>query len=162
MSQATVPATLLDELDRLEMLRDPDKSITTQRQFTRFVVRGDAELHPMTRSCLDNTPVEVKLRDVGRGGFGFITEKPLPAGSSWRCCFLDHGYVVGEQACVVRHCRQIGPRLYLAGAQIVIPAGILLGLGVDAASLDRDAAKFDGHGGDEAPSRGFLDPDVVD
>jgi len=140
MTQTLVPDRLLDELDRLEDLRNPSHAAGAQRQFARFVVRGDAELHPMNRSKLDATPVEVKLRDIGRGGFGFIAEQPIEPGTSWRCCFLDRGFVVGEQACIVRHCRRVSDHLYLAGAQIVMPSGILVSLGVDPAQLDDEVA----------------------
>lgn len=154
MVHAAASTPLLDELDRLESTREPDRSDLVNRQFARFVVRGDAELHPMTRSKLDTTPIEIKLRDIGRGGFGFIAETPIDPGTSWRCCFLDRGYVVGEIACVVRHCRQIGGRLYRAGAQIVVPTGLLVGLGVDPARVDE--AQGDRVTDGDA---GFLEPD---
>ena len=65
----TRPRALLGELDRLETLRDPAQA--GQRQFHRFVIRGEAELHPMSRNQLDPTPLQIQLRDVSRGGIGF-------------------------------------------------------------------------------------------
>ncbi|MEM6756385.1 MAG: hypothetical protein AAF586_04395 [Planctomycetota bacterium] len=154
MVHPVIPSSLLDELDRLESLRAPEKTELCKRHFARFVVRGDAELQPMTRSKLDATPIEIKLRDIGRGGFGFIAEQPLEPGTPWRCAFLDRGYAVGEVACVIRHCDRIGGRLYLAGAQIVVPTGLLATLGVDPARIDEPPA-----GPTDAGDLGFVEPD---
>jgi hypothetical protein len=139
------PETLLAELNRLEALRDAKKP-GQQRQFNRFAIRADAELHPVSRSRLDRTPIEVKLRDIGRGGMGFITQQPLPAGSGWRVAFLRHGYVVSHQAIFIRHCRPVSDGLYLIGAQFVVDTGTLAMLGVDpGAVLDGDEAADDDH-----------------
>ena len=67
------PRSLLDELDKLESLREPEKA--GQRQFRRFVVRGEAELHPMNRNRLDPTPLTIQLRDISRGGVGFLCDQ---------------------------------------------------------------------------------------
>lgn len=122
---------LLDELSRLEDLRDPTKSDKNHRQFRRFVVRATAELHPMSRSRLDSTPVEVHLRDISRYGAGLISHEPLPIDSGWRLTFLQQGYYIGEQPLVVRHCRPVGQGVYLVGGQFVIATGLMALLGVD-------------------------------
>lgn len=151
------PESLLAELNRLESLRDPAKS-GQQRQFKRFPVRGDAELHPMSRSRLDRQPLEVQLRDLGRGGVGFICHQPLPTGSSWRIAFLQHGYVVGEQAVLIRHCHAVSDGLYLVGGQFIADTGLLTILGLDpGAVLDGDGADTP----DEPPVAGFLPPSEV-
>lgn len=129
------PEALLAELNRLEALRDPGRHGAHPRQFKRFVVRGEAELHPMSRSRLDRSPIEIKLRDVGRGGCGFITQQPIQAGSNWRIAFLQHGYVIGEQAIVVRHCRPVSEGLYLVGAQFVMDTGLMCTLGIDPGAI---------------------------
>lgn len=128
------PHLLLSELDRLESLRDTSRD--GQRQFKRFVIRGDAELHPMGRNRMDTTPIEVKLRDIGRGGVGFICSTPLPTNSSWRAMFVQNGYVVGEQAAVVRHCREVSDGVFLIGTQFVANSGLLTLLGVPAGAVD--------------------------
>jgi hypothetical protein len=130
------PRSLLDELDKLESLREPEKA--GQRQFRRFVVRGEAELHPMNRNRLDPTPLTIQLRDISRGGLGFLCDQPLEAYSAWRVCFLNEGYVVGEQALVVRHCRPVNDELYLVGGQFVIDAGLMISLGVAPGALEDD------------------------
>ena len=136
------PEALLAELDRLEALRDPARNGSHNRQFKRFVVRGEAELHPMSRARLDRTPIDIKIRDLGRGGCGFITQQPLQAGSNWRVCFLQHGYVVGEQAIVVRHCRPVSDGLHLVGAQFVMDTGLMTTLGIDPGSIhDEDTVE---------------------
>lgn len=154
------PEKLLAELNRLEGLRDPCRSGCHNRQFRRFVVRGDAELHPMSRSRLDRAPIEVTLRDVARGGCGFVCQQPLPAGSSWRVCFLRRGYVVGEQAIVVRHCRRICGSVYLVGAQFVIDTGLLTQLGIDPGVI-KDEDSDDGAAADDDEPVLFLPPGEV-
>ncbi|MEM0913508.1 MAG: hypothetical protein AAGK09_02750 [Planctomycetota bacterium] len=146
MVHPAVSSSLLDELDRLESRRAPDLLDVCNRQFARFATRGDAELHPMTRSKLDATPIEIKLRDIGRGGLGFIVEQFIEPGTPWRCVFLDSGYAVGEIACVIRHCDRIDGRVHLAGAQIVVPTGLLVMLGADPAQID-------------AQNAGYVEPD---
>lgn len=127
------PQSLLAELSALERLRDP--SITGQRQFQRFVVRGDAELLPMDHSAVDEQPIHVLMRDLGRGGIGFISQKPLEAGSTWHCHFYQRGYVIGRQALIVRHCRQIQDGVFLIGAQFCVETGIMMMLGVNPAAI---------------------------
>ena len=132
------PRELLQELDRLEKLRDPGRN--GQRQFRRFVVRGEAELQPMSRSWLDPTPIAIQLRDVGRGGAGFLAPQVLAPGSCWRMNVLNHGYVVGQQGIVVRHCREISSSLYLIGGMFIADTGFLTLLGVPPGALqDGDA-----------------------
>lgn len=132
------PDALLAELGRLETLRNPTKGGDSNRLFQRHVARGDVELHPDSRSRLDRTPVEVKLRDVGRGGIGFISHQHLPAGSSWRACFMQHGFVVASQSIVVRHCRLVSEGVYLVGTQFVCEPGLLAILGVDPGAIEED------------------------
>lgn len=154
------PETLLAELNRLETLRNPGKAGDQQRQFNRFVVRGDAELHPMSRSRLDRSPIEIKIRDVGRGGLGFICHERVEPGSNWRVHFLQHGYVVGQQALIVRHCRPVSEGLYLVGSQFVADTGLLTTLGVDpGAILDGDS--LEEQPGNDDTAIGFLPPSEV-
>lgn len=152
----TRPHVLLGELDRLESLRDPGRQ--GLRSFHRFVARGDAELHPMNRNRLDPTPIEIKLRDISRGGLGFICSHPLPAQSFWRVCFLQHGYVVGEQAVVIRHCRQVSEGVYLIGGQFVMDAGLMITLGVPRSAMEEDGAVIS----EETEGEAFVSPGEVE
>lgn len=150
------PHVLLGELDRLESLRDPGRQ--GLRTFRRFVIRGDAELHPMNRNRLDPTPIEIKLRDLSRGGLGFICSQPLPERSSWRVTFLQHGYVVGMQALMIRHSRQVSDGVYLVGGQFVIDSGLMITLGIPRSAMEESSAI----GPDEADSEEFLSPGEVE
>lgn len=128
------PQALLQELTRLETLRDPS-FVQSKRQFERFVIRADAELHPMDRSRHDQSPVPILLRDISRGGMGFVCSEPLSPDSTWHVSFTKDGYIIGSQAVIVRHCRLIKETTYLAGAQFCISSGLLAQLGIKASSL---------------------------
>lgn len=130
----TAAHRLLDELVKLETLREPNHP-AGKRVFTRFLVRGDAELVSIDRSRLDTAPVSILLRDAGRGGLGFVTDRPLESNSIWRAGILDHGYVVSQQAMIVRHCRKVRDSLYLVGGQFCADSGLLCLLGVDPAMI---------------------------
>lgn len=145
------PLNLLEELKRLEKLRVPKRS--TQRRFQRFRVRADAELHPMDASQYDRTPLEIKLRDIGRGGIGFVCETPLAIGSVWRIDFMQRGYVIGRQAMIVRYCCDVRDGLYLIGAQFCIDTGLLMLLGIDAGTISDEEASH--------PADDFLSPNEV-
>lgn len=134
---ASEPMDLLGELNRLENLRDQNRS--GQRQFPRYFVRDDAELHPIDASRIDRTPVEIKLRDISRGGIGFICQQNLPVDSNWRVAFIQRRHVVAQQAVTIRHCREVRPSVFLVGAQVCFDAGLLITLGLDPDSIDAEA-----------------------
>ncbi|MCE9591080.1 MAG: hypothetical protein K8S99_11205 [Planctomycetes bacterium] len=130
----TSPHRLLEELIRLEAIRDP-KCGESKRAYSRFVVRGDAELTSVERSRLDIAPLPILLRDIGRGGLGFVSQKPLEAGSVWRVGFLQNGYVLAQQALIVRHCKMVRADLYLIGSQFCIETGLMCLLGVNPGAI---------------------------
>ncbi|MFA9478676.1 hypothetical protein ACERK3_10245 [Phycisphaerales bacterium AB-hyl4] len=148
------PLNLLEELKRLETLRSPKSD--GQRRHQRFLLRTDAELHPMSPQQLDRTPLDIKLRDISRCGMGFISQTPLPQGSTWRACFMQRGHVVGQQGLLVRHCRNVGDGLYLIGGQFCIDTGLLVTLGVE----PNRVYEGDAHYGDEDDA--FIPPGDVD
>lgn len=129
------PHRLLEELVRLESLRISNTS-STKRVYSRFVIRGEAEIIPMDRNGPIGEPISILLRDVGRGGLGFVSSRPLDASSTWRVGFLQNGYVFATQAIIVRHCKMVRPDLYLVGAQFCIESGLLCLLGVDPAEIE--------------------------
>lgn len=149
------PLNLLEELNRLETLRSPKPG--GHRRHQRFLVRTDAELHPMNPQQLDRTPLEIKLRDISRCGLGFICQTPLPQGSTWRACFIHRGHVVGQQGLMVRHCRNVGDGLYLIGAQFCADTGLLVTLGIEPTRI----YEGDNHYGDESDADAFSSPDDV-
>ncbi|QQE10766.1 hypothetical protein JD969_14835 [Planctomycetota bacterium] len=136
------PEELLEELNRLEHVRIAHDENPCNRHFDRHIVRGEAELHPMNRSKLDPTPIEVQLRDVGRGGLGFISQDSLPLGSTWRICFTKRGFVVGQQAIIVKYSHQVSTGVYLIGSQFIIDTGLLTLLGVNPAAIDKEDSEI--------------------
>lgn len=142
---ASNPYRLLDVLGQLEKGREatsPNSGIG-QRKFTRFVVRGEAELRAMDRIDTDAGSVQVLLRDIGRGGVGFVSQEKLATNSIWRLCFYQHGYMIGHQAVIVKHSREIEPGVYLAGGQFCIESGLLALLGVDPAIVRNNGDLLD-------------------
>lgn len=119
---------LLAELDRLEALRVPQAQ--GSRQFHRFPIRGNVELHPMEGTRVDRTPIDATLRDISLGGVGLVCAQALEGGTMWQCCFLERGHVFVQQALIVRHCREVQTGLHLIGGQFCIAPGVLLALGV--------------------------------
>jgi hypothetical protein len=151
------PRHLLDELAKLENLRDPARTAGL-RQFRRFVLRGDAELHPADPTQLDRTPIDVQLRDISRGGVGFVCTRKIPARSNWRMVFLHRGYPIGEQTLCVRHGREITEGVYLVGGQYTIASGLLTMLGIEPGDiLDSEGDAPD----DVVSASSFLTPGEV-
>lgn len=126
----TGPQNLLANLAKLEKLRDANQA-QGLREFQRFVVRGDAELHAMGRDCIDQAPIPIQLRDIGREGVGFLCQRDLDVNSTWRVTFLHDGYRVGQEGVIIRHCTFVQPGVFLIGAQFCIESGLLALLGVD-------------------------------
>ncbi|MEM6749361.1 MAG: hypothetical protein AAF612_02720 [Planctomycetota bacterium] len=144
------PAAALAELDRLERERQQHESDRKRdRRFERFTLRGEAELHPVGDDRLDAGAARVKLRDLGIGGIGFISDRRIASDTIWRMVFLQSGYAVAEQTVIVRHCASVSAGLWLCGGQFVAPHGLLVAMGIDPADLHRPA-------GDEDVE--FLDP----
>ena len=136
------PTDAAHELAQLEALRDPtlDQAGQSARDFRRYVIRGEATLYPVSRRKLDDAGTPVHLRDISRGGMGFICDRPLPQGSDWRIIFLHNGYAVAENCICVRHVRLVRPGIHLIGTNFVAAAGLLTLLGVDAGSLENEYA----------------------
>ena len=151
MSRNT-PLTLLNQLKRMEMAASAQAS--EQRQFRRFFCRADAELHPMDTAQVVRTPLEIKIRDISRGGMGFISQTLLAPASCWRACFLHRGCVIAQQSLIIRHCRSVGAGLYLAGAQFCIDTGVLSLVGIDPARISE--------GNNPQDDESFLSPQDVD
>ena len=136
------PEELLEELNRLEHVRITQDEYPGNRHFERHIIRGEAELHPMNRSKLDPTPIEIQLRDVGRGGLGFISQEDLSLGSTWRICFTKRGFVVGQQAIIVKYSHRVSSGVYLIGSRFIIDTGLLTLLGVNPATIDKEDSEI--------------------
>jgi len=125
---------LLEELIQLEGLRNPNHA-AGKRQFTRHVVRSEAEFVPMDRRRLEQVPSLVQLRDLGRGGLGIVAPRQFEVDSLWRVNFIQHGLVVGEISALARHCRSVSGGIYLTGFQFCADSGLLSLLGIDQKAL---------------------------
>lgn len=148
--------TLVEELAALEQLRDPEKS-RGLRQYRRFVIRGDAELYPMDPTELARAPIDIALRDMSRGGVGFVCSMPLPERSVWRLVMNVHGYAVGMIGLIIRHSREVRPGVMLTGGQFGITTGLMIVMGIDPAAITRSDEDPDAELG--GPGNGmFIDP----
>ena len=149
------PNDLLTELSRLENLRSGD-SKSRRRRHPRFVVRGQAEL--LQADCLsaNDEGLSVMLRDMGRGGLGFIADRPVAIDSVWELRFIQRAYRVGETNVVVRHCEQVKDEVYLVGCQVCMGNGLIYLLGVDPEAVgDGDGPAI------ETDSAAFLPPGEI-
>lgn len=125
----TQTRALLKELTRLEAIRDA-RNNQSKRNFKRFVIRGDAELAPMDRYGLAQQAVPILLRDIGRGGLGFVCESSLPVDSTWHVSFIKDGLVVATRGLIVRHCRHVHDNAWLVGGQFCLESGLMTLFGI--------------------------------
>lgn len=154
------PEVLLSELTRVEHheRNTPVANDRNRRQHIRHEIRGEAELQPVGRNRLSSVPLEVQLRDLARGGLGFVCSTPLPLDSSWRINFFCRGYVVGSQSLVVKRCTRIDDGLYSIGGQFVLDAGIMTAMGVDLAEIESEPHSED----EDRLEACFLPPTEID
>lgn len=148
------PQDLLELLQRMEYWRQ-EPAVERKRAFKRFSVRGDASLEPMDTEALSG-PLTVMLRDISRGGAGFVCEEYLEPGQIWRMRFKSQGFWVGSQPVLVRFCRLVQNGLYLVGTQFIIEPAILHALGVPTHELANDVSIP----GRPAAASEFVDPNA--
>jgi len=138
---------LLEAVKRLEDGRDrPSDASMGNRYFHRFVVRGDCELTPVNRRQMDQSSLPVALRDIGRGGMGFLSPREIAVGSVWRAGFLLRDHIVAQQTLMVRYCQQIQEDVHRVGCDFCLDNALFCLLGVDLRELDladRDAKAVD-------------------
>jgi hypothetical protein len=147
------PCDLLDLLNDMESWRQ-DPEVERNRAYRRFPVRGDATLESLDASRLVRLPITVMLRDISRGGTGFICDRALTPGSVWRVGFNHKGFQIGSQPIVIRFCREVQDGLYLIGGQFVIEPAVMIMLGVNEEQLGHDVRDRE-----EPADTDFLDPD---
>ena len=132
------PKELIGLLSQLEYWRQ-DPIQEQQRAFRRFTVRGDATIEPVEQSSIDRiATMPVMLRDISRGGIGFVVEQFIDPGTVWRLSFYEHNHRVGSQVFVVRFCRLVHNGMYLVGAQFVIEPYLMMALGIQNEQLHED------------------------
>lgn len=155
--KTTQSKSVLSELTRLETRRQ-EHSGAKQRQFKRFMIRGEAMLVPCDQREAKHQPHQVHMRDVSRGGIGFVSDRELPINSDWHIVFFNHGLEISRQPVVIRHCQSVNNGLFLVGALFCVEAGLLTQLGVNPHDL-REGSDIGTDGPAEQAS--FLPPSEV-
>jgi hypothetical protein len=130
------PKDLMDVLARLEDVRQ-HPGVEAQRRYRRFTVRGEATLEPMAGPALED-PLTVLLRDISRGGAGFLCDRFIEPCSTWRLRFQAKRQIIGSQPVMVRFCRLVQENLYIVGGQFIVEPYIMESLGVAEEMLDQD------------------------
>ena len=153
----TEPRNLIDVLQRLEDWRQ-DKPDQTRRSFRRFPIRGEGRIEPVHESCFEQAPLKVMLRDLSRGGVGFVSERPLDVGSVWRMAFIRHDRQIGTQTFVVRFRRPIHEGLYLVGGIFTIEPHLMVMMGIDEIHLTDDIEERSG----PEDTTAFLPPEQIE
>jgi hypothetical protein len=153
--QSSGPIRVLDVLSRLEQVCG-GKQDYRRRRHARHVVRGEAILLQLDRTSSDEPPITVMLRDVGRGGVGFIAQRSVAVGSLKRLRLLQRDYGIGEVDVMIQHCALVEDPVYLIGCEVCFNNGQMLLLGVDPATISTDDQAEPGR---DAAS--FLAPDEV-
>jgi hypothetical protein len=122
------PRDLMAVLKRLEQQRHVSADVESQRRFRRFNVRADGLLEAVDMS--GDKPFPVMLRDISRGGVGFLSDRFLEPTSMWRIRLVHRGMIMGGQPLLVRYCRLIQSDLYIVGGQFVAEPSLLSAAGV--------------------------------
>jgi len=127
-----MPKNLMELLEKLDSSSCPVQD--QQRTFRRFSLRSEARLETLDDS-LGTEPFNVLLRDISRGGIGFISDRFIEPGSMWRARLRDNGQIVGSQPIFIHYCRRIEDGAYLAGAQFIVESFLMRALGVPPSDL---------------------------
>jgi len=130
------PRNLIEVLSRMEYWRQ-EPAVEHNRSFRRFGARGEATIEPVEPAAEPHIE-SVMLRDIARGGIGFLCSSFLEPGTILRIGFQHHGRRIATQVACVRFCRLVQDGLYLAGAQFIIEPYLMLALGVSESDLADD------------------------
>lgn len=131
------PKDILSRLDTLER-HVRAKDTQTRRSFQRHSVRGEARLFPVSRFVTQDSVEDIQLRDIGRGGIGFLCRHALPLNALYRVDLLNQGYTLSSVEVLIRHVTPLSDGLYRIGATFIIQSSLLLELGVSKDALERD------------------------
>ncbi|MEX2670634.1 MAG: hypothetical protein WD294_00850 [Phycisphaeraceae bacterium] len=127
------PKDLMDVLARLEQDCPETTVASGKRRFRRFPVRADAKLEAIDDD-LNESPT-ILLRNISRGGVGFLVDRFIDPQSMWRIRFIMKGHVVSSQPIMVRFCRLVQNDLYVAGGQFVLEPFVMHMLGISAGDM---------------------------
>jgi hypothetical protein len=134
MNGAETNVDLAAALRRLDAWKNAS-SLSRQRSFYRYPVRGQARLIPGTAESHNRNPIMVEVRDISRGGVGVLCNQPAELGQFWRIDLLDDQVIIASLPVFVRYCRRVMDGAYLIGFEFGIESSILLAMGVSAKDL---------------------------
>lgn len=157
MPDAPDPNQWLASLNELEARSNPDAD-RNHRLFKRYPIRAEAELTPMSRNGLSQDSIMVQIRDLGRGGVGFLSEQPLTIHSMWQMTFLTNGYSVASQGIMVRHNSPVQGGAHLIGAGFILGTGTLVAMGIDPGEIGVEDHRLDETSWDEDQ---FTEPEAL-
>ncbi|HEB60924.1 MAG TPA: hypothetical protein ENJ06_03770 [Phycisphaeraceae bacterium] len=131
---------LLDALAKIEQWRSKPAAMR-KRRFTRFGVRSTAILNEAVACSRGSTSnaTTVQLRDVSRGGAGFLHDTPMRVDSAYRLTLAQDDLVIQTIPLFIRYCQQVEDSAYLIGGEFGAEASMLMSLGVS----PRDISAFD-------------------
>ena len=128
-----------------------------QRRFTRFSSRGTARIFSGSSSVDRDTAVIAQVRDISRGGIGFLTTTPAAVGDYWQIQLGEGKVVVDSMPAYCRFCREVVDGAYLIGAEFGVQAGVLMAMGV----TSQEIARGDDPEDEQHTSNAFVDPESL-
>lgn len=151
---------LVDALTKIEKWRGKPASIR-KRRFTRFGVRGTALLvNAASVTTEDRRRTSVQLRDVSRGGVGFLHDQPLRVDCPYRLLLSEQELILGSMPLFIRYCQQIEKNAYLIGGEFGAEAALLAALGVSVRDIAGNDIPEDSLDADDGGD--FIDPDQIE
>lgn len=128
-----------------------------QRRFARFSSRGTARIYRGDSSNGHEVACIAQVRDISRGGIGFLSNVPATAGDFWQIQLCEGNVVVDSMPAYCRFCREVVAGAYLIGAEFGVQAGVMMAMGVTPQEIAR---------GDEPEearheSIAFVDPNTL-
>ncbi len=152
---------LVDALTEIEKWRTKPASVR-KRRFTRFGIRGSGMLVEVSINANTERPhtTPVQLRDVSRGGVGFLLDRPLRVDCPYRLLFIEQELVIKSLPLFIRYCQQLEKNAYLLGGEFGAEAALLAALGVPIRDIATNDVPEDSLGA--AASGDFVDPDEME
>jgi len=155
--EPTKATKLLTALDQLDRLREKSNRYHAKRRHRRFNVRSEVLLYPMDMRQTDRDPVPAVVRDLSRTGMGFVSQTPLPIGAAYRASFLNRSFVIGQQALIIRHAREVEDGAYLIGSEFCIESGLMCLLGVKPSEIEDGDVAWN----EDSGPRAFVAPNEI-
>ena len=112
------------ELEELLSGLKSDKPTTAdeRRSQPRVAVRGKIRIKPTPSPTADGTPFEAWVKDLSRGGIGFLAREPLVAGQRFAATFRRPGGQLATMEYVARRCTKTTAGWFFIGARLILGA----------------------------------------